>query len=78
MYPRDQNRDPTFKGRIRVQMKDKEGSFLSEQFQSRRAIMFYVAETIPKLKSRTQRQGGGDQQSGAQSSGKKKNKKGKK
>ncbi|XP_072173609.1 signal recognition particle 19 kDa protein-like [Diadema setosum] len=78
MYPRDQNRDPTFKGRIRVQMKDKEGSFLSEQFQSRRAIMFHVAETIPKLKSRTQRQGGGDQQSGAQSSGKKKNKKGKK
>ena len=42
-----------------------------------RDVMFYVAEMIPKLKTRTQKSGGGDNNS-QQADGGKKNKKKKK
>ncbi|XP_041459547.1 signal recognition particle 19 kDa protein-like [Lytechinus variegatus] len=76
MYPRDQNRDPTFRGRVRVQLKNADGTFVSDQFKTRKDVMFQLTEMIPKLKSRTQKQGGSEQQPQS-STGKKGKKKGK-
>ncbi|KAJ8380946.1 hypothetical protein SKAU_G00017240 [Synaphobranchus kaupii] len=60
MYPREWNRDVQFRGRVRVQLKEEDGSLCQEKFSSRKDLMFYVAEMIPKLKTRTQKSGGGD------------------
>jgi len=57
MYPRDPNRDYQFQGRLRVQLKDDEGKLCNENFPSRESLMFFLAETIPKLKTRQQRSG---------------------
>uniref|UniRef100_A0A8B9JXE2 Signal recognition particle 19 kDa protein n=1 Tax=Astyanax mexicanus TaxID=7994 RepID=A0A8B9JXE2_ASTMX len=62
MYPREWNRE--FRGRVRVQIKQEDDTLCQEKFASRKDVMFYVAEMIPKLKTRTQKSGGGD--SGAQ------------
>ncbi|KAK1174441.1 signal recognition particle 19 kDa protein [Acipenser oxyrinchus oxyrinchus] len=75
LYPREWNRDVQFRGRIRVQLKKEDGSLYLEQFSSRKDIMLYVAETIPKLKTRTQKTGGGDQNAQQGEGGKKGKKK---
>nr|XP_040052087.1 signal recognition particle 19 kDa protein [Gasterosteus aculeatus aculeatus] len=77
MHPREWNRDVQFRGRVRVQVKEEDGSFCMDKFTSRREVMFYVAEMIPKLKTRTQKSGGGDA-SAQQGEGGKKSKKKKK
>ncbi|KAG2466946.1 signal recognition particle 19 kDa protein [Polypterus senegalus] len=77
LHPREWNRDWQFRGRVRVQLKKEDGSLCNEQFSSRKELMLYVAEMIPKLKSRTQKSGTGEQNS-QQSDGSKKNKKKKK
>lgn len=76
MYPRELNRDGQFTGRVRIQLRKEDGSFCLEQFLSRKAVMLYVAEMIPKLKTRTQKSGGAEQN--AQQEGGKKGKKKKK
>ncbi|XP_069749020.1 signal recognition particle 19 kDa protein [Narcine bancroftii] len=78
LYPREWNRDVQFRGRIRVQLKNEDGSLCLEQFPTRKSIMFYVAEMIPKLKTRTQKAGGGDQNAQPGEGGKKSKKKKKK
>ncbi|XP_008301569.1 signal recognition particle 19 kDa protein [Stegastes partitus] len=75
MHPREWNRDVQFRGRVRVQMKQADGSFCQEKFASRKDVMFYVAEMIPKLKTRTQKSGGGDTSSQQGEGGKKSKKK---
>ncbi|KAG7481451.1 hypothetical protein MATL_G00066840 [Megalops atlanticus] len=77
MYPREWNRDVQFRDRVRVQLKKEDGSLCNEKFSSRKDVMFYVAEMIPKLKTRTQKSGGGDtnaQQGEGGKKGKKKKK----
>ncbi|KAL6458773.1 hypothetical protein MHYP_G00322450 [Metynnis hypsauchen] len=64
MYPREWNRDAQFRGRVRVQIKQEDGSLCQDKFTSKKDVMLYVAEMIPKLKTRTQKSGGSD--SGAQ------------
>ncbi|KAB1280653.1 Signal recognition particle 19 kDa protein [Camelus dromedarius] len=61
MYSREWNRDLQYRGRVRVQLKQEDGSLCLVQFPSRKSVMLYVAEMIPKLKTRTQKTGGGDQ-----------------
>ncbi|XP_067839061.1 signal recognition particle 19 kDa protein [Heptranchias perlo] len=78
LYPREWNRDVQFRGRIRVQLKNEDGSVCLEQFPTRKSVMFYVAEMIPKLKTRTQKAGGGDQNTQPGEGGKKSKKKKKK
>ncbi|XP_018613806.1 signal recognition particle 19 kDa protein [Scleropages formosus] len=75
MYPREWNRDVQFRGRVRIQLKKDDGSLCNEKFSSRKDIMFYVAEMIPKLKTRTQKSGGSDQNSQQGEGGKKSKKK---
>ncbi|KAM7415522.1 hypothetical protein PAMA_017841 [Pampus argenteus] len=73
IHPREWNRE--FRGRVRVQIKEVDGNFCQEKFSSRKDIMFYVAEMIPKLKTRTQKSGGGDTSSQQGEGGKKSKKK---
>ncbi|KAF3828383.1 hypothetical protein GH733_005080 [Mirounga leonina] len=90
MYSREWNRDVQYRGRVRVQLKQEDGSLCLVQFPSLKyfsiilstfspgklplelytkpnflflgkSVMLYVAEMIPKLKTRTQKIGGGDQ-----------------
>jgi len=52
LYPREVDRN--CRGRIRVQLKNDDGSPVQPQFPTRRALLEYIAETIPKLKTRGQ------------------------
>merc|ERR1711862_202214 len=53
VHPREpDSRDARFRGRIRVQLRDDDGTPLHEQFPNRQAILKYLGEMIPKLKSR--------------------------
>ncbi|XP_028851017.1 signal recognition particle 19 kDa protein isoform X3 [Denticeps clupeoides] len=77
MYPREWNRDVQFRGRVRVQVKKEDGSLYLDKFSSRKDVMFYLAEMIPKLKTRTQKSSAGDvaaQQGEGGKKGKKKKK----
>ncbi|XP_012671241.1 signal recognition particle 19 kDa protein [Clupea harengus] len=77
MHPREWNRDVQFRGRVRVQIKQEDGNPCQEKFASRKDVMFYAAEMIPKLKTRTQKTGGGEagaQQGEGGKKGKKKKK----
>ncbi|KAJ7993780.1 hypothetical protein DPEC_G00258260 [Dallia pectoralis] len=76
MYPREWNKDVQFRGRVRVQLKQEDGTLYNDKFSSRKEVMFYAAETIPKLKTRTQK--GGGETSSHQGEGGKKGKKKKK
>ncbi|XP_008832532.1 signal recognition particle 19 kDa protein [Nannospalax galili] len=60
MYSREWNRDVQYRGRVRVQLKQDDGSLCLVQFPSRKSVMLYAAEMIPKLKTRTQKTGGTD------------------
>uniref|UniRef100_A0A672L7Q7 Signal recognition particle 19 kDa protein n=2 Tax=Sinocyclocheilus grahami TaxID=75366 RepID=A0A672L7Q7_SINGR len=75
MYPREWNRDGQFRGRVRIQLKLEDGSLCQDKFASRKDVMFYVAEMIPKLKSRTQKSGGAEAGSQPGEGGKKGKKK---
>ncbi|KAM4709116.1 signal recognition particle 19 kDa protein isoform 1-T2 [Discoglossus pictus] len=75
MYTREWNRDVQFRGRVRVQLKNEDGSPCLAQFPTRKAVMLHVAELIPKLKTRTQKTGGGDQNVQQGEGGKKSKKK---
>ena len=61
MYSREWNRDLQYRGRVRVQLKQEDGSLCLVQFPSCKSVMLHAAEMIPKLKTRTQKTGGGDQ-----------------
>jgi len=52
-YPRERSKEHYMIGRFRVHLKDKEGEFCKDEFQSRESIMLYIAEKIPQLKCRT-------------------------
>ncbi|XP_060943107.1 signal recognition particle 19 kDa protein [Limanda limanda] len=75
MHPREWNRDVQFRGRVRVQLKQEDGCLCQDKFSSRKDVMFYVAEMIPKLKTRTQKSGGGESSSQQGEGGKKSKKK---
>jgi len=75
MHPKEWNRDVQFRGRVRVQLKQEDGDFCQDKFSSRKDVMFYVAEMIPKLKTRTQKSGGAVSSSQQGDGGKKSKKK---
>jgi len=52
MHPRDGRRDPCALGRVKIQLKNDDDSLSNKDFPSRRSLMLYIAEMIPKLKSR--------------------------
>lgn len=77
VYPREINKyDTQFRGRIRMQLKNEDGSPLIANFPTRDSVLLYLGETIPKLKSRVQKQGdsSSNQPSGSKDKGKGKGK----
>uniref|UniRef100_A0A2K5DTH7 Signal recognition particle 19 kDa protein n=1 Tax=Aotus nancymaae TaxID=37293 RepID=A0A2K5DTH7_AOTNA len=61
MYSREWTRDVQYRGRVQIQLKQEDGSLCLVQFPCCKSVMWYAAEMIPKLKTRTQKTGGGDQ-----------------
>ncbi|CAF0867041.1 unnamed protein product [Brachionus calyciflorus] len=51
VFPRELNKYDN-RGRIRVQLRNDDGTPVKSDFKDRESIFLYVAETIPKLKTR--------------------------
>ena len=79
VYPRELYKyDPAFRGRVKVLLKNADGTLCNEKLPDRKALMRYVATMIPKLKSRTQKSTASGSQASSQQNkrgqGKRKNK----
>ena len=76
-YPRERSRELDFRGRIRVQLRNDDGTPHIDKFTTRESIMVHLGEMIPQLKSRQQAKSGVQESQPAQggSGGGKKNKK---
>ncbi|VDO42928.1 unnamed protein product [Onchocerca flexuosa] len=76
MHPLDQNRDTNAQGRVRVQLRNDDGSLCNQKFPTRMSLMLYACEMVPKLKTRQVGSGAASQAStGGGSGGGKANKK---
>ena len=73
-HPRDSFKDAFCKGRVRVQLKNSDGSLFNENYKTRKDIMIMLGEMIPKLKGR-QATKGSDSAQASNAGGNKKGKK---
>lgn len=75
-YPREPARDNLHTGRVRVQLRKGDGSFVVPEITSRKDLYHKLCELIPKLKTRQGRgaEGGGTSGGGGAGSKKKKGK----
>ncbi|CAH2071148.1 unnamed protein product, partial [Iphiclides podalirius] len=55
LYPRERSKEILYRGRIRVQLKNDDGTPLKPEFGTRESVMKYIGESIPKLKTRQNR-----------------------
>ena len=53
LYCREESREPQYRGRVRVQLKNADESLVKDQFKTKDDLLFYLAEMIPKLKTRS-------------------------
>jgi signal recognition particle subunit SRP19 len=67
VYPREPDRN--CRGRIRVHLKNDDGTPVLPQFPTRKALLEYICETIPKLKGRQSSMAQQQSSSAAASSG---------
>ena len=58
-YPQDPDCDPNHIGRVRVKLKNEDGSFCKPEFDTKMKVVNLCGASIPKLKSRQQKSGGG-------------------
>ena len=56
-YSREKSRELQYRGRIRVQMRNDDGTSCDPRFPTRESIMLYIASKIPQLKSRQNKSG---------------------
>eukprot|EP00092_Neocalanus_flemingeri_P013089 GFUD01014104.1.p2 GENE.GFUD01014104.1~~GFUD01014104.1.p2 ORF type:complete len:175 (+),score=60.66 GFUD01014104.1:59-583(+) len=80
-YPRERSKEPMFRGRFKVQLKQSDGELLKEEFPTRDSIMEYLGEKMPQLKHRVnppKGAAGGEQPQTQGNQGGQKKKKGKK
>lgn len=73
LYSREKSKELLYRGRIRVQLKNDDGSLCSPDFPTRESLMYHLGEMIPKLKTR-QNKGATEPQQSAGGSGKGKGK----
>ncbi|KAK4878124.1 hypothetical protein RN001_010630 [Aquatica leii] len=73
LYSRERSKELLYRGRIRVQIKNDDGTPCDSKFPSRESVMYHLGDMIPKLKSR-QNKGSGDQTQTNASKGKNKGK----
>jgi signal recognition particle subunit SRP19 len=53
LYSREESREPQQRGRVRVQLKNEDGSLIRDQFKNKDDLLFYLIDMIPKLKTRS-------------------------
>jgi signal recognition particle subunit SRP19 len=53
LYCREESREPQYRGRLRVQLKNADGTLIKDQFKTKDDLLFYLVEMIPKLKTRS-------------------------
>merc|ERR1712080_267896 len=58
-YSREKSKEPMFRGRFKVQLKQADGELLKEEFPTRLSIMEHVGQKIPLLKHRVNPPKGG-------------------
>lgn len=51
-YPREKSKELLYRGRIRVQLKNDDGTPVNPEFPNRDSLLVYIGEKIPQLKSR--------------------------
>ncbi|KAL5291006.1 SRP19 family protein [Megaselia abdita] len=51
-YPRERSKELLYRGRIRVQLKNDDGTPVNPEFPTRESLLVYIGEKIPQLKSR--------------------------
>ncbi|XP_046463280.1 signal recognition particle 19 kDa protein-like [Daphnia pulex] len=69
-YSREASKEEEARGRVRVQLKNEDGTLVNPAFPTRDSLFLYIGEKIPHLKSRVFKSSG--EQSTSQSGGKKK------
>ncbi|XP_012253833.2 signal recognition particle 19 kDa protein [Athalia rosae] len=74
LHPRERSKELLYRGRIRVHLKNDDGTPVQPNFPTRDSLLVYLGSTIPKLKSRQTRQTSSDQSSQQSSSSSKKGK----
>lgn len=52
LYSRERSKELLYRGRIRVQIKNEDGSLCDPSFPTRESVMYHLGDMIPKLKSR--------------------------
>lgn len=52
LYSREKSKELLHRGRIRVQLKNDDGSLCNPSFPTRESVMYHLGDMIPKLKSR--------------------------
>ncbi|PZC86645.1 hypothetical protein B5X24_HaOG206206 [Helicoverpa armigera] len=55
LYPREPSKEILYRGRIRVQLKNDDGTPVKPDLPTREAVMKHIGESIPKLKTRQNR-----------------------
>lgn len=73
LYSRERSKELLYRGRIRVQLKNDDGSLCIPSFPTRESVMYHLGDMIPKLKSRVNK-GTAEQTQTAGSTGKGKGK----
>ncbi|VEN43137.1 unnamed protein product [Callosobruchus maculatus] len=73
LYSRERSKEMLYRGRIRLQLKNDDGSPCLPDFPTRDSVMYHLGDMIPKLKTR-QNKGGGEQSQQSSSSNKGKGK----
>lgn len=74
LHPRERSKEVLYRGRIRVHLKNDDGTPVNPDFPTRDSLLLHLGTTIPKLKIRQSRQSSGDQSSQQSSSSSKKGK----
>ncbi|KAG7190551.1 hypothetical protein KM043_006650 [Ampulex compressa] len=74
LHPRERSKELLYRGRVRVQLKNDDGTPVRSEFPTRDSLLLHLGTTIPKLKTRQGKQAPGEQASQSSSSSSKKGK----
>ena len=74
-YPRERSRERAYRGRIRIQLRNDDGTPFIEKYPTRDSILVLLGEMIPQLKSRQTKSSSGQENQPQGGQGKKNKKK---
>ncbi|XP_011498801.1 PREDICTED: signal recognition particle 19 kDa protein [Ceratosolen solmsi marchali] len=61
LYPREPSKELLYRGRIRVQLKNDDGTPYNSDYPTRDSLLNFIGVSIPKLKTRQGKQSSGEQ-----------------